>query len=317
MNTLSGFLNTTRNLPDPIETGDIDQYLAKQYAQDALLRLQGSTSNNLYTTPLRTSYESAFPIVKDATSISMQFGPEFSVGGLHFLSPFHYYYFMKAHIFGDKDTAKKILEHNDGYWGPDWRELQKIASHVEGFNNEVWKRCHIRIAYEACKYKILNDPYGYALRDLLWTYGKCLAWYMPNEPVWGYVNCGEDWFNIENIHGENRMGNVLNLLRDDILAVIENNWEWELQDVPPIVLEELQYDILRYKHYFFGGNICSTEINGYIYIMDKDHFLDRLKFEKREDGKYHMVKMETAFATRLGTLGVESILHDALAGGSI
>ena len=315
MHTLSDFLDFTEYLPESFDAGDIDQYLARQYTQDALLRLQGSTSDNLYTTPSISSYPSVFPIVKDATNIPMQFGPPFSIGGLQFRSPFHYYYFMKAHIFGDTDTAKKILEYDDGYWGPDWRELQKMASHVKGFNNDIWKKCHIRIAYKACKHKILSDPY--ALRDLLSTYGKCLSWYMPNEPIWGYVNCGEDWFNINNIHGENRMGNVLNLLRDDIIAVIENNWEWELQNVPPIVLNELQYESVCSKHYFYGNDICSVEIKGYIYIMNKGHFLDRLKFEKQGDDKYYMVKMESAFASRLGHQGQPSVIHEALAGGQL
>lgn len=310
MNNLSNFLNSTKHLPEPIQAGNIEQYLANQYTQDALLRLQGSTADNLYTTPSPSSYPSVFPIVKDATNIPMQFGPSFTIGGIEFRSPFQYYYFMKAHIFGDTETAKKIIGNDEGYWGPDWRDLQKIASHVKGFNNAIWKKCHIRIAYEACKYKILNDQY--ALRDLLSTYGQCLSWYMPNEPIWGYVNYGEDWHDINNIHGENRMGNVLNLLRDDIIAVLENNWEWEQQDVPGIVLEEYQYEKLSHKHYFYSYDICSVEINGYIYIMNKFSFLDRLKFERREDGKYNMVKMETAFASRLGTLGVPSVIHEAL-----
>ena len=51
--------------------------------------------------------------------------------------------------------------------------------------------------------------------------------------------------------------------------------------------------------------------------MNKGHFLDRLKFEKQGDDKYYMVKMESAFASRLGHQGQPSVIHEALAGGQL
>lgn len=258
-------------------------HLKDRMVVEAWQRLSGNESGDLYV-PLQPSvYPSVFPMIKDKTALPMSFGPGFRIDNMEFCSPFHYYYFLKAYMFEDYETAFKILNIHDSYSMQLVEDARSLVSHVKNFKKEVWDSCYLRIAYEANKHKAFSEPWVFS--QLLSTYGKCLSWFMPHDKIGGYVNCGEDWTQTINVHGENRMGNILNLLRDDIITMLENYDKWKEKNVERITMTENEFFQIR-KGFFNGiDDYWTVQVNNYIYVFTKRYLLSRFKFIKNEDGK--------------------------------
>lgn len=123
----------------------------------------------------------------------------------------HAFMFFKAMYFNDHSTALEILKAPHPY------DAKKLGRTVHGFNEAEWNAVSFDFMYVVNFGKYTQNE---KLMDiLLLTEGKCLVEASPYDKVWG-VGLGENDLAVEdraNWKGENRLGNVLNKLRADLL----------------------------------------------------------------------------------------------------
>ncbi|WP_395851787.1 NADAR family protein [Cystobacter fuscus] len=137
---------------------------------------------------------------------------EFVVDGARFTCAEQYMMYGKARLFGDGETAERILAARTP------KEHKALGRQVRGFEGALWERERERIVYEGNHAKFTQNA---ALRSaLLATRGTELVEASPLDRIWGVGLSAEDpriqdpakW------RGLNLLGKVLTRLREDLLA---------------------------------------------------------------------------------------------------
>jgi ribA/ribD-fused uncharacterized protein len=125
----------------------------------------------------------------------------------------HFMMYRKALLFGDLETAEKILTAETP------REAKLLGRKVTPFDKNVWNSEAKSVVYEGAKLKFLAHPE--ACKELLATKGTLLVEASPYDVVWGVglaeyntaINDPANW------RGSNWLGEVLTELRDHFLAI--------------------------------------------------------------------------------------------------
>ncbi|EPX65260.1 hypothetical protein D187_000685 [Cystobacter fuscus DSM 2262] len=137
---------------------------------------------------------------------------EFVVDAERFICAEQYMMYGKARLFGDGETAARILAARTP------KEHKALGREVRGFEGALWERERERIVYEGNHAKFTQNA---GLRSaLLATRGTLLVEASPLDRIWGVGLSAEDpriqdpakW------RGLNLLGKVLTRLREDLLA---------------------------------------------------------------------------------------------------
>lgn len=125
--------------------------------------------------------------------------------------------YMKATLFEDLDTAKRILE---GGHAPQY--YKKLGRQVKGFDQSVWNTWKVSIMRTVCLNKFSqNEVLKY---HLLSTGDAILVETSPFDSVWGiglakqdrYGNKQTDWLDVNKWKGQNLLGFILMDVRDEL-----------------------------------------------------------------------------------------------------
>lgn len=140
----------------------------------------------------------------------------FMCEGVHFNTCEHYMMFQKAVLFGDIETAAKILE------SPHPKTAKSLGRRVRNFNNETWRmfRQGIVISGNYLKFNMHTSM----KEVLLSTKGTLLVEANPYDSIWG-VGLSIDDPEIENRsqwRGENLLGWSLTQVREILLLKNEH-----------------------------------------------------------------------------------------------
>lgn len=101
----------------------------------------------------------------------------FTVDGVRFTSAEHYMMWRKALLFGDEESAQRVL----GASHP--RQAKMLGRRVRGFDEATWERERFGIVCDASVAKFGADR---ALRDfLLGTSRRVLVEASPTDRIWG------------------------------------------------------------------------------------------------------------------------------------
>ncbi len=135
----------------------------------------------------------------------------FTYKGITFDYTEQFMMYSKAMLFNDYDAANQILAAGSP------AEMARIGRRVENFDEELWKEKRFGIVYVANREKFTQNPH--LLNALLSTQGKLLAEASPSNRIWGI---GVDInslarFNPTYWNGMNLLGEILTLLRDNLL----------------------------------------------------------------------------------------------------
>jgi ribA/ribD-fused uncharacterized protein len=133
-------------------------------------------------------------------------------GKLTFPSAEHYMMYGKAVCFGDAAAAEAILKAQDP------RSAKRLGRQVKGFDAQTWNQVARRVVYRGCRLKFTQNPDCY--EALVATRGTQLVEASPTDRIWG-VGLAEDDDRILDPgqwRGTNWLGEVLTLLREDLLA---------------------------------------------------------------------------------------------------
>lgn len=132
----------------------------------------------------------------------------FDIDGKHFLTAEHYMMYHKALLFGDAETAAKVLDaRNPG-------KAKSLGRSVLGFDEAKWQEHRFEIVVKANLAKFDSDP---ELKEfLLSTKGRVLVEASPLDGIWG-VGLAEDDVVVEDPNrwkGLNLLGFALMEVRD-------------------------------------------------------------------------------------------------------
>jgi ribA/ribD-fused uncharacterized protein len=109
--------------------------------------------------------------------LSQWWPAEFTVDGVHFRSAEHYMMWRKATLFGDSDTAGRIVAAGHP------RDAKMLGREVAGFDEQTWADRRFEIVVEASRAKFGQNP---DLRDwLVGTGDRVLVEASPEDRVWG------------------------------------------------------------------------------------------------------------------------------------
>lgn len=137
----------------------------------------------------------------------------FETDGDTYLTAEHWMMAQKAKLFGDMETAGKILLAQTP------AEAKKLGRLVQNFDPAVWDAHKCRIVEKGNYYKFSAYP---ALREfLLKTENRVLVEASPVDPVWG-IGLTADHPGIENPfnwRGENLLGYALMQVRDQLSVI--------------------------------------------------------------------------------------------------
>ncbi|MFC3809356.1 NADAR family protein [Lacihabitans lacunae] len=129
-----------------------------------------------------------------------------------FTSAEQYMMYGKAMLFGDKETATKILRTNNV------REQKQLGRQVKNFNKEIWDLHAPTIVYRGNREKFIQNN---ELLDLLSsTKGKTIVEASPDDNIWGIglTEKQEEAKSIFTWKGTNWLGIVLTELREEFLG---------------------------------------------------------------------------------------------------
>jgi ribA/ribD-fused uncharacterized protein len=138
----------------------------------------------------------------------------FSQDGIIFNCAEQYMMYQKAMLFGDKETADKILaaEHPS--------DQKKLGRLVRNYDQKIWDANKYKIVYNGNMLKFTQNPK--LLATLLETENKTLVEASPYDSIWG-IGLDENAPGIENEEnwkGENLLGYVLTDVRDNIRELL-------------------------------------------------------------------------------------------------
>ena len=118
--------------------------------------------------------------------------------------------FLKAKLFGDEETAQRLVQSTDP------KDAKNLGRLVSGFDEATWKANRCEIMYRACMSKFTLDE---ELRQkLLDTGERCLIEASPYDRIWGIGMEKKDprCRNVSQWRGENLLGRVLMAVRRDL-----------------------------------------------------------------------------------------------------
>jgi ribA/ribD-fused uncharacterized protein len=124
----------------------------------------------------------------------------------------HHMMYHKALHFGDTSVAERILATADP------RVAKRLGRQVAGFVAEEWSRVARAYVYRGCRLKFTQN--SSAQRALLATRGTQLVEASSTDRIWGVgLAEGDDRIlDPRNWQGSNWLGQVLTVLRDDLLT---------------------------------------------------------------------------------------------------
>jgi len=136
----------------------------------------------------------------------------------HFYNSEQYFMFVKAVVFGDMETAYKILSAKDP------KKAKKLGREVKNYDDEVWSKMRYKIMVDANKAKYGQNK---ALADLLTSEGlkdKGFVESSPKDLCWGtgFAETHPDADDETKWKGENLLGKALDETREWILSQIKN-----------------------------------------------------------------------------------------------
>ena len=132
---------------------------------------------------------------------------------LHFYNSEQYFMFVKAIVFGDNETAKKILAAKDP------KKAKKLGREVKNYDDEVWSKMRYKIMVDANKAKYSQNE---ELKKLILSdelKGKGFVEASPIDGIWG-IKLGEnDPLADDEAHwkGQNLLGKALDETREWLL----------------------------------------------------------------------------------------------------
>lgn len=136
----------------------------------------------------------------------------FEVNGKTFTSAEQYMMYGKAMLFGDIDSANKVLETNNV------REQKQLGRQVNNFDKKIWDLNASSIVYKGNKEKFKqNEEF---LKLLLSTKGQTIVEASPDDNIWG-IGLTKDQEEAKSIFtwkGTNWLGIVLTELREEIIG---------------------------------------------------------------------------------------------------
>lgn len=118
--------------------------------------------------------------------------------------------FSKAYLFGDKETAIKMLNESNP------SNQRKLGRQVKYFKNDIWEKKRENIIYKGNYVKFSQNS---TLREyLLNTGNSILAEASPTDLVWGigYGVHDENRLYPERWRGKNLLGKILMQVREDL-----------------------------------------------------------------------------------------------------
>ncbi len=123
-----------------------------------------------------------------------------------------YMMFRKAELFGDADSAEKILKATT----PD--EQKALGRGVKGFDKDIWDAKAQSIVYDGNYLKFTQNPHLFEV--LMATKGKELVEAAHYDPIWGIGLRADDPLAADkaNWKGTNWLGGMLTKLRDTLIA---------------------------------------------------------------------------------------------------
>jgi ribA/ribD-fused uncharacterized protein len=112
-----------------------------------------------------------------AGCLSQWWPASFTVDGVRFRSAEHYMMWRKATLFGDLDSAARIVAAGHP------RDAKELGRRVSGFDEQTWADRRFEIVVEASRAKFGQHP---DLRDwLVGTSDRVLVEASPHDRVWG------------------------------------------------------------------------------------------------------------------------------------
>ena len=128
---------------------------------------------------------------------------------LEFFNTEQYFMYEKAVVFGDEETAEKILEK-----GKNPKTAKQLGRQVKNYDDEVWNKIRYQVMVYANMHKYLQNK---DLRELLLNKefdGKQFVEASPYDGIWG-IKCDEATAldDESNWNGQNLLGKALNEVR--------------------------------------------------------------------------------------------------------
>jgi len=132
----------------------------------------------------------------------------------HFFNSEQYFMYMKAIVFGDYDTAEKILKTKDP------KKAKALGREVKGYDDKVWNEMRYKIMVDANKAKYGQNKEIAALLTSEELKGKGWIEASPVDRVWGVGLSENDPLADDEASwkGQNLLGKALNETRDWLLA---------------------------------------------------------------------------------------------------
>lgn len=127
-----------------------------------------------------------------------------------------YFMYMKAIDFDDKNIAKKILAARTA------NICKRLGRQVKNFDEKIWKTRSLIHMYNGLIMKFCDPENKSLLSELLKTEKKYLAEASPYDRIWG-IGMNENLAKnrkIGNWPGDNYLGQLLMLLREDLLKKV-------------------------------------------------------------------------------------------------
>ncbi len=139
--------------------------------------------------------------------LSNWYKSEFTVNGVKFVNSEQWMMYQKAKIFGDDETAQKILTSTSP------KEVKDLGRKVKNYNDTVWNGVRQIVVYEGLKAKFEQNPD--LAKQLLDTGDDILVECNPYDNIWA-IHMTEDDPRIQDIsqwQGQNLLGFTLMLVR--------------------------------------------------------------------------------------------------------
>lgn len=138
----------------------------------------------------------------------------FTLGGVTYSHAEQFMMHAKALLFGDQETAAKILLADTP------REQKALGREVKGFSQSIWELFREGIVFTGSYAKFTQNPD--LLRELLATKGTTLVEASPRDTIWG-IGLGAENPKAKNRsqwRGLNLLGEALTRVREAILQEI-------------------------------------------------------------------------------------------------
>ncbi|XP_052102484.1 protein starmaker-like isoform X2 [Mytilus californianus] len=175
---------------------------------------KGATPNKKDNAALRKKAHEAYEFFwRSHSPYSQWYESDFTVDGIKFNCAEQYMMYSKAILFGDKQTAEKILNTSDP------RKQKDLGRLVENFDKSVWDdSCSVIVE---CGNKAKFSQNQELKTTILKTFPKMLVEASPQDTIWGIGLDEKDpraW-DCKKWKGQNLLGKALTNVRDELMKV--------------------------------------------------------------------------------------------------